>query len=108
MTGRPVVLVIDDSAEVRSVIGAVLERKGFDMVEAQDPPSAVEALKNGTSRSRRARSRASDNASARSRRGTRRLARSEDQTMQQSLRRLPVLILLHSRSNEREKENGEA
>ncbi len=48
MTGRPVVLVIDDSAEVRSVIGAVLERKGFDMVEAQDPPSAVEALKNGT------------------------------------------------------------
>ena len=48
MTGRPVVLVIDDSAEVRSVIGAVLQRKGFDIVEAHDPPSAIEALKSGT------------------------------------------------------------
>jgi CheY-like chemotaxis protein len=45
MTGRPVVLVIDDSAEVRTVVSAVLATKGFDTVEAGDPATAVEALK---------------------------------------------------------------
>lgn len=48
MSGLPAVLVIDHSAEVRTVIRALLTKKGFDTVEAPDPPSAVEALKNGT------------------------------------------------------------
>jgi CheY-like chemotaxis protein len=45
MTGRPVALVIDESAEVCAVVRAMLTLKGFDVVEAHDPASAAEALK---------------------------------------------------------------
>jgi len=45
MPDRPAILVIDASAEYRTLISATLTAKGYDVVKAADGPSAVEELK---------------------------------------------------------------
>ncbi len=45
MPDRPGVLVIDASAEYRTLISATLSAKGYDVVKVADGPSAVEELK---------------------------------------------------------------
>lgn len=42
--GRPVVLVVDDEVSVREFIGAVLRRKGYQVVEASDGIEALAAV----------------------------------------------------------------
>ena len=43
MRDRPLVLVADDHAPLRAGVRLVLEAGGYDVVEAVDAPSAVEA-----------------------------------------------------------------
>lgn len=41
---KPTILVADDSASLRSLFAASLEREGYRVVEAQDGPGTVRAL----------------------------------------------------------------
>ncbi|HEX2832524.1 MAG TPA: response regulator [Thermoanaerobaculia bacterium] len=44
MTDRPGVLIIDGSAEYRTVFTAILATQGYEVVQAHDASAAVEAL----------------------------------------------------------------
>jgi len=41
------VLVVDDEEQIRKVVGTVLRKSGFDVVEAEDGAKAIEALNTG-------------------------------------------------------------
>lgn len=45
--GRRTILLVDDSATVRSVTRALLSKNGFDVVEAADAAQAIRFLQNG-------------------------------------------------------------
>ena len=45
--GRRTVLIVDDSASVRSVTRSLLSKSGFDVVEAADAAQAIRFLQNG-------------------------------------------------------------
>lgn len=45
--GRRTVLIVDDSASVRSVTRSILSKSGFDVVEAADGAQALRFLQNG-------------------------------------------------------------
>jgi hypothetical protein len=38
------ILFVDDSADIRRAMGRILELEGFDVVEAEDAPSAIGML----------------------------------------------------------------
>lgn len=44
-SGRPLVLMVEDNADDRSIYGTVLERRGFDVVFAEDYDSGIRAAR---------------------------------------------------------------
>ena len=50
LTGNGRVLVVDDEPSVRSVVRMILEKAGYDVLEAGDGEAAIEALNTGENR----------------------------------------------------------
>lgn len=44
MSGKAVVLIVDDSAEVRALLAKILELDGYDTIEAEDGREALQLL----------------------------------------------------------------
>ena len=50
LTGNGRVLVVDDEPSVRTIVRLILERAGYDVLEAENGEAAIEALNRGENR----------------------------------------------------------
>lgn len=50
LTGNGRVLVVDDEPSVRSIVRMILEKAGYDVLEAENGETAIEALNTGENR----------------------------------------------------------
>lgn len=50
LTGNGRVLVVDDEPDVRTVVRLILEKAGYDVLEAEDGEKAIEAINAGENR----------------------------------------------------------
>ncbi|HSB45173.1 MAG TPA: response regulator [Nitrospira sp.] len=50
LTGNGRVLVVDDEPSVRTVVRMILEKAGYDVLEAEDGEKAIEAINTGENR----------------------------------------------------------
>jgi two-component system chemotaxis response regulator CheY len=50
LTGNGRVLVVDDEPSIRKVVRAILEKAGYDVVEAENGKAAIEVINSGENR----------------------------------------------------------